>query len=96
MKQVEECCEISKLLDRKNVSIIDCGGGDDTIVILRSIKKSKLKDIIFLIPMNEDFDQFHNVKQTIELIQKIDRNAIILYPLNTSKMKSRYATPRST
>jgi hypothetical protein len=64
------------------VNIIDAGGGNDTKVVLEAIKKAELKDVIYFIPINDDFDQFANTKYTIELIRSFDNSSKIFLIFN--------------
>ena len=64
------------------VNIIDAGGGNDTKVVLESIKKAELKDVVYFIPINDDFEQFENVKLTIKLIRNFDDKAKIFLIFN--------------
>jgi len=61
----------------KEVNIIDCGGGDDTVKVLNYIQKIDMQDIVYIIPVNDDIEQFDNVVQTIALIKQTDKKATI-------------------
>jgi cellulose biosynthesis protein BcsQ len=61
----------------KEVNIIDCGGGDDTVKVLEYIQKIDMQDIVYIIPLNDDIEQFDNVVQTIKLIKSTNKKAII-------------------
>ncbi|WP_044418594.1 hypothetical protein [Halarcobacter anaerophilus] len=61
--------------NNNEVNIIDCGGGDDTIAVLDYIKKIDMKDIVYIIPVNDDIEQFDNVVETIKAIKDIDKKA---------------------
>ena len=64
------------------VNIIDAGGGNDTKVVLEAIKKAELKDVVYFIPINDDFEQFTNTKSTVELIRSFDNNSRIFLIFN--------------
>jgi cellulose biosynthesis protein BcsQ len=64
------------------INIIDAGGGNDTKVVLEAIKKAELKDVVYFIPINDDFEQFENTKATIELIRSFDKNSKIFLIFN--------------
>lgn len=69
--------------DDNVINIIDCGGGDDTKVILKSINNDiDLEGLTYVVPTNDDLEQFENVKQTIELIKENDKKAKIYLILN--------------
>jgi len=69
-------------LEENIINIIDAGGGNDTKAVLDSIKKAELKDIIYFIPVNDDFEQFVNTKSTIELIRSFDNSSKIFLIFN--------------
>ena len=64
------------------VNIIDAGGGNDTKVVLEAIKKTELKDVVYFIPINDDFEQFTNTKSTVELIRSFDNSSKIFLIFN--------------
>ncbi len=64
------------------INIIDCGGGNDTVAVLNYIKEIKLQGLAYVIPTNDDIEQLNNIKQTINLIRSIDKNAKIVLILN--------------
>lgn len=64
------------------VNIVDCGGGDDTVTILNYVNKVDIKNLIYLVPINDDIEQLQNALQTINLIKKIDKEAKIFLVLN--------------
>lgn len=64
------------------INIVDAGGGNDTKAVLTSIRKAKLKDLTYLIPINDDFEQFDNVKNTIEFIRDFDASSKIFLIFN--------------
>ena len=65
------------------INIIDCGGGNDTKMILHSINhNSELEGLTYFIPTNDDVLQFKNVEDTINLIKENDDNAKIYIVFN--------------
>ncbi len=70
--------------DTDGVSIIDAGGGNDTLGVLSAIKKSGLKNVSYLVPINDDIEQIYNLRNTITEIQKVDKKADIHLILNKS------------
>ena len=68
------------------VNVIDAGGGDDTRTIINYIQKNDIFVDLYLVPVLNDFEQVHNLKQTVSLIRQIDNNASVYVVLN--KLKS--------
>jgi len=64
------------------VNIIDAGGGNDTKAVLTSIRKAQLKNLVYFIPINDDFEQFENTKSTIEFIRNFDTSSKIFLVFN--------------
>jgi len=69
----------------QDVNIIDVGGGDDTKTVLNYVSKNDILVDAYFIPFLSDFEQIHNVKQTISLIKNIDFNTKIYLVLNKVK-----------
>jgi len=74
--------DIDLKLGEDVVNIIDAGGGNDTKVVLNGIQKAELKDLLYFIPVNDDFEQFENTKTTIEEIRSFDETAKIFLIFN--------------
>lgn len=70
--------------DKKSdsINIIDSGGGDDTVAILKYMQEMEVEGSIYIIPTNDDIEQTENIKQTISLIKNIDPLAKIILALN--------------
>ncbi|SFP02044.1 hypothetical protein [Hydrogenimonas thermophila] len=68
--------------DDSIVNIIDCGGGNDTIAILNHLAKSDMYGLVYIVPVNDDIEQFENTKQTIDLIYSNDKEARIFLIFN--------------
>ena len=49
--------------------ILDIGGGDDTRIFLNQIASEDF-DLEFYLPINDDYEQFKNLQDTLELIQQ--------------------------
>jgi len=83
-------------LDDNIVNIIDAGGSNDTKVVLNAIKKAELQNLHYFIPVNDDFEQFNNAKDVINIIKDIDANAKIylifnrVVDLNFEKVKQQF------
>jgi len=68
-----------------DVNIIDVGGGDDVKKVLEYIQKNDVLIDYFFVPVLNDFEQIHNVKQTIKMIKNVDSEAKIYLILNKVK-----------
>ena len=74
--------QFSSLSDSRVVNIIDCGGGNDTKIVLQKLKEIDLSGLNYYIPVNVDMEQVENVKETILLIRDFDKSANINLILN--------------
>ncbi|WP_152057606.1 P-loop NTPase family protein [Aliarcobacter butzleri] len=74
--------QFSSLSDGSVVNIIDCGGGNDTKVVLNKLKEIDLSGLNYYIPVNDDMEQVDNLKETITLIRDFDKSANINLILN--------------
>lgn len=63
-------------------SIIDIGGGNDTEIVLESIKKSDFSGLTYVVPTNDDIEQVSNIFNTINMIKETDVEAKIYVILN--------------
>lgn len=63
-------------------SIVDCGGGDDVSAVLSGLAEIGLTDVNYIIPTNDDDEQFENVVDCIEKILAINPNANIRLVFN--------------
>lgn len=64
---------IDNMLDDKKITIIDGGGGNDSILIFQALKREDLaKDTLFIIPYFADFSQLKNLFETVELVKDYD------------------------
>lgn len=68
--------------DKNKINVIDAGGGNDTIKVLGSLAQNDMTGLNYYIPLNDDFDQVENVKNTIEIIKSFDLNPTINLILN--------------
>lgn len=66
-------------------SIIDIGGGNDTKIVLESIKKSDFSCLTYVVPINDDIEQINNMFDTIKMIKEADTEAKIYVLLNRVK-----------
>ncbi len=72
-----------KLLSQKDgLHIVDIGGGTDTRNVLEQIGRSDLNNLTYVLPMNDDFDQIDNIKETISIINTNDDHPKIHLLLN--------------
>ncbi|MDX9743909.1 MAG: hypothetical protein RBT59_08840 [Arcobacteraceae bacterium] len=61
--------------------IIDVGAGQDTREFLKAIRDEDF-ELEFYLPMNDDFEQFDNIQDTIKLIKESSPKSIINLVLN--------------
>lgn len=74
---------MAKLMeDDSELKIIDCGGGDDTKKVLEIFGKYDISGLTYVVPVNDDIEQVSNLKETINLINKNDKDAKIYLALN--------------
>ena len=64
------------------VNIIDAGGGDDTIQVIKSLSKNDVEIDTFVIPVLKDFEVTKNLLDTINLIKEKFENPKIMVVLN--------------
>lgn len=76
--------QFSSLSDSSVINIIDCGGGNDTKIVLQKLKEIDLSGLNYYIPVNDDMEQVENVQETIFLIRDFDKSANINLVLNRS------------
>lgn len=74
--------EFKRICNKNEVSIIDAGGGEDTRILIDSIKKSNVKNLTYIIPLGDDYEQKFNLIDTIDLINSISDNKRIFLLLN--------------
>ncbi|MEV9594412.1 hypothetical protein AB0W31_08330 [Aliarcobacter butzleri] len=64
------------------ISITDAGGGNNSRMVLQKFHEIDLTDLNYYIPLTDNMDEIQNVKDTIELIRKFDKNGKINLILN--------------
>ena len=74
--------QFASLSDTNVINIVDAGGGNDTIFLLKQLKEIDLSGLNYYIPVNDDMEQVQNVKDTIALIRDFDKSANINLVLN--------------
>ncbi|MBL3518914.1 hypothetical protein H0A43_00305 [Arcobacter lanthieri] len=74
--------QFSTLSTEDVISIIDSGGGNDSKMVLQKLHEIDLTDLNYYIPLTDNMDEIQNVKDTIELIRKFDKNGKINLVLN--------------
>lgn len=72
--------DFSNISEESITNIIDCGGGNDTIKILSELKG--IKNIKYLVPINDDIDQINNALDTIKLIKANEKKPNITLVLS--------------
>jgi len=65
-----------------DINIIDAGGGDDTILVLKELANSILENLIFIVPVSKNLSIQHNIVKTINEIHKHFENPDIYLFLN--------------
>lgn len=68
--------------DANTISIVDVGGGDDVLAVLASLSKNEISNPNFIIPTNDDAEQFVNITNTVAKIKKYYNNPKITLVLN--------------
>ncbi|MDY0180583.1 hypothetical protein [Aliarcobacter skirrowii] len=74
--------QFASLSDSNVINIIDCGGGNDTKIVLQKLEEIDLLGLNYYIPVNDDLEQVDNLKDTIVLIRDFDKSANINLILN--------------
>ncbi|MCT7618157.1 hypothetical protein N5U05_10450 [Aliarcobacter butzleri] len=64
------------------ISITDAGGGNNSRMVLQKFYEVDLTDLNYYIPLTDNMDEIQNFKDTLELIQKFDKNGKINLILN--------------
>jgi len=65
------------MTEENTIYIIDVGGSDDTKKLLKKLSETNL-EADFYIPTNDDWEQFHNIKETLKRVQKCNHSSINL------------------
>lgn len=74
--------QFTSLSDSEVANIIDCGGGNDTKILLLKFKEIDLSGLNYYVPVNDDMEQIDNLLDTITLIRDFDKSAKINLVLN--------------
>lgn len=83
MQRLEELV-INNMLDEDKISVIDAGGGDDSLKVIHSfIDQDLLADTLFIIPFMPDFVQLKNLVDTYNVLPS---EAKILVVLNNADL----------
>ena len=64
------------------MSIIDCGGGDDSLAVIESLAKNKIFNVDFFIPTLNDVETIDNIISTSTSIKKYFKDSKITLILN--------------
>jgi hypothetical protein len=65
-----------------SVNIIDAGGGDDTLKLLKILKEKELFGLTYIVPLSNSISNVDNALQTINVILDFDKDAKINLVLN--------------
>lgn len=72
-EELENIVSELELFDQNKKFIFDVGGGDDTRVFLKLLKKENLiEKTLFILPYMADFEALQNLEDTIKLVQNND------------------------
>ncbi len=88
--------EITSMSKNDDICIIDSGGGTDTRSLLKVIKKTEIKGLTYIIPLMDDIEQIHNLKETIRGIKDASPDADIylilnqIYEMTEEKIKEQF------
>lgn len=74
--------EIKKINNTDEISIIDLGGGRDTMIFLETVKKTSVHDFTYIVPIEDGIEQVHNLTETIKKIKSVSEDAEIYLILN--------------
>ena len=73
---------LENLTNPEKANIVDCGGGNDTKIVIKNLAENRIEDNIFIIPLNQNLSVRHNVIDTINLIKENFKNAKIILIAN--------------
>ena len=65
-----------------SINIIDAGGGDDTLKLLKILKEKELFGLTYIVPLSNSISNVDNALQTINAILDFDKDAKINLVLN--------------
>ena len=65
-----------------SINIIDAGGGDDTLKLLKILKEKELFGLTYIVPLSNSISNLDNALQTINAILDFDKDAKINLVLN--------------
>lgn len=78
MKKLEEVV-VTNMLDKDNISVIDAGGGDDSLKVIHSfIDQDLISDTLFIIPFMPDFVQLKNLVDTYNALPSEAKILVVL------------------
>lgn len=79
---IDEIEFINMLTQDESINIIDAGGGDDTVKLLKILEEKELYGLTYIVPMSNSISNVDNALQTITSILKFDGDAKINLVLN--------------
>ena len=75
--------EFNNMLSQDDsINIIDAGGGDDTLKLLKILKEKELFGLTYIVPLSNNISNVDNALQTINTISDFDEDAKINLVLN--------------
>jgi len=73
---------LENLTNPDKINIIDCGGGNDTKIVIKNLAENNIEDNIFIVPTNQNLSVRYNVIDTINLIKENFKNPKIILIAN--------------
>jgi cellulose biosynthesis protein BcsQ len=73
---------LENLTNPDKINIIDCGGGNDTKIVIKNLAENGIEDNIFIVPTNQNLSVRHNIIDTINLIKDNFDNPVIILVAN--------------
>jgi len=73
---------LENLTNPDKINIIDCGGGNDTKIVIKNLAENGVEDNIFVVPLNQNLSVRYNVIDTINLIKENFKNPKIILIAN--------------
>jgi len=74
---------LENLTNPEKINIIDCGGGNDTKIVIKNLAENNIEDNIFIVPLNQNLSVRYNVIDTINLIKENFKNPKIILIANS-------------
>lgn len=70
---------VTNMLDEDKISVIDAGGGDDSLKVIHAfIEQNLTDDTLFIIPFTPDFSQLKNLLDTYNILSEKAKIIVVL------------------